>query len=105
MEASDMSDVIHFYFEEDSKYASAEQAESISKLRNQLYLMYNQIYKYGMSGSRSSRAYMPKGSSADYGFDDDGLGAVGESKPYIPPTDFNPESVNPFGPDLDAPLN
>lgn len=100
-----MTDVIHFYFEEDSRYGTGEQAEAVSKLRNELYLLYNQTYKYGMSGSRSGRSYVPKGSASDYGFNDDGLGAVGERKPYIPPTDFNPNAANPFGPDLDAPLN
>lgn len=100
-----MTDVIHYYFEEDARYASGEEAESLSKLRTQLYLLYGKTYRYGFSGSKSGKSYIPQGAAADYGFNDDGLGVQGETKPYIPPTYFNPDSAMPFGADLDAPLN
>jgi hypothetical protein len=105
MDAAEMVDIIHYYFEDDARYASGEQAEAIGKLRNQLYLLYGKTYRYGASGSAPGRSYMPKGASVDYGFNDDGLGVPSETKPYVPPTDFNPDSAMPFGSDLDAPLN
>lgn len=107
MEASEMVDVIHYLFEEDaSRYSSGEQAEAVSAMRTQLYLSYGKTYQYAVKGSKSSgKSYIPKGAAADYGFDDDPLaGMSGETKSYIPPTDFNPDSALPFGSDLDAPL-
>jgi hypothetical protein len=108
MEASEMLDVIHYLFEEDtSRYSSGEQAEAVSAMRTQLYLSYNKTYQYGGSGKNSSggRSYMPKGSSVDYDFDDDPLmGGGGDTKAYIAPTTFNPDSTMPFGSDLGAPL-
>ena len=107
MEASDMVDVIHYLFEEDaSRYSSGEQAEAVSAMRTQLYLSYGKTYAYTISSKSSTgKSYIPKGAAADYGFDDDPLAsAKGPTKGYIPPTDFNPDSVLPFGSDLDAPL-
>lgn len=107
MEASDMVDVIHYLFEEDtSRYSSGEQAEAVSAMRTQLYFSYNKTYPYAVSSkSNSGRSYIPKGASSDFGFTDDPLaGSNGATKSYIPPTDFNPDSALPFGSDLDAPL-
>ena len=93
MELSDMVDVLHFYFEDDSRYASAEEAEAVSALRSSLYsTMYNTKYVYAMksgSGSNRSNEFSP---------------VTDELKPYIAPTEFDPTSSNPFGSVLDAPI-
>lgn len=99
-----MVDVMHYFMEEDMRYSSAEQAEAVSGYRTQLYLLYGKPYKYGIAGNKKSgRNYIPKNASPDEGFDDP-LFNQGETKPYIPPTEFNPNSALPFGMNLDAPL-
>lgn len=99
-----MTDVMHYLMEDDLRYASAEQAEAISAFRTQVYLMYGKTYKYAVqSKQQGGRSYIPKNAGNDFGFDDPAFNS-GETKPYIPPTNFNPDSALPFGSDLDAPL-
>ena len=91
LDSADMVDVIHYFFDEDMRYASYESALMHSKLREQIYgSLYEKHYKYAMKDSSSG-----SGSSS---MDD-------EIKPYVPPTEFDPESSNPFGKVLDAPIS
>lgn len=90
-----MLDVLHFFFEEDSKFATAEQAESVSAGRTALYKdLYNVEYKYKIKSSSKRTS-----SSSEFSYSD-----PDEVKPYIPPTEFDPDSFNPFGEVLDAPI-
>lgn len=93
MELSNMLDVVHFMFEEDSRYSSSEEAESVSAMRAALYAqMYLTTYRYAVHGpSRSNSA-----NSFEY--------SSNEIKPYIPPTEFDPDARSPFGTVLDAPI-
>jgi hypothetical protein len=105
MDASDMVDILHYFFEEDNKFDSGEQAEAVSGMRTELYKLYERTYAYGVksSNSASNRAYV--GNGATDGFD--GLPFDPENapvKPFVPSTDFNPESSNPFGGVLDVPM-
>jgi hypothetical protein len=94
MELSDMLDVIHFFFEEDSRFVSAEEAEGVSGLRTSLYRnMYGTSYRYGSSKSKNT------GLSADSYSEFSDV-----TKPYIPPTEFDPGRPNPYGSLLDAPI-
>lgn len=102
-----MLDVLHYFFEEDVKTISTgEQAESIDAMRTQLYRLYDKTYIYGAkkgsSTSNSGRAYV----TGDYEFPADVPfdPSAQETKPFVPPTEFNPESSMPFGGVLDAPL-
>lgn len=89
LDSADMVDVIHYFFDEDMRYASYESALMHGKLREQIYgSLYEKHYKYAMKDSTDS------GSSS----------AEGATKPYVPPTEFNPESPSPFGKVLDAPI-
>jgi hypothetical protein len=93
MNMSDMLDVIHFMFEEDSRYLSQEEVESVSATRTQVYeTLYGVTYNYKVK-ARS------KTNSTSTGVPD-----LDEVKPYVPPTEFDPESSNPFGSLLEAPL-
>lgn len=88
-----MLDVLHFFFEEDSRYHTGEEAKGVEALRVALYeTMYKTTYRYraGNGGSAPNA----RGYAAD-NF---------ETKSYIPPTDFDPEASNPFGAALEAPL-
>lgn len=106
MEAADMLDVLHYMFEEDvARLTTAEQSDAVSAMRTTLYGLYNKPYRYGTksSGSSSSgRQYV----SGDYDFKTDVPfdPASQAPKPFVPATDFNPESSMPFGSVLDAPL-
>lgn len=84
-----MVDVIHYFFDEDMRYASYESALMHGKLREQVFgSLYEKQYRYAMKDSTDTGA-----SSVE-----DGI------KPYVPPTEFNPESSSPFGKVLDAPI-
>ena len=92
-----MLDVLHFFFEEDYRYSTAEQAKAVEGLRTSLYeTMYHTKYKYiAGNGGNSNKSFNGDG---DFNFDS------GKTKSYIPPTDFNPDSGLPFGEVLEAPL-
>lgn len=91
---SDMLDIVHFFFEEDSRYQSQEEVESVSAVRSQIYeTLYGVPYRYKAKSSGKTK------SNTTSDFPD-----VDEVKPYIPPTEFDPESSNPFGSSLEAPL-
>jgi hypothetical protein len=113
MEASDMVDVIHYLFEEDTVFFSTEQAAYKDSLRGNLYRdMYEREYKYVNKSS----------SDGSYGMDtlDAPLNATEEpveqdkirvfsprektAKPYSPPTQVKADDIKPFGSVLDAPI-
>ena len=87
-----MLDLIHYFFEEDARYSTAEEAEAVSELRAVIYgMLYGTTYKYRVQKKSGV------GSSGNYGTED--------IKPYIPPTEFDADSYLPFGSTLDAPLS
>jgi hypothetical protein len=108
METSKMLDVIHFYFEEDSRFSTGEEVEAVSKMRTELYKLYGVTYKYGVkksgSSSTSGRRYVSDSDSSDnFGLSEFDPNSQ-EVKEYVEPTEFNPDSSMPFGNILDAPL-
>ena len=114
LESSDMLDVIHFMFEEDMFAATGEESEHKSKIRTTLYReFYNKHYDYQVSSS-SSGVSNADGTllpplDEEYGIQEFNANAQDspvktKPKPYVPATNFNPNSVLPFGKDIDAPL-
>lgn len=112
MDAADMLDVVHYFFEEDIlRFANSEHAEAASRVRTSIYEnMYDTEYKYEFVSSdkgaqNSGRSYISD--DVDDPFDD--LTPMSTKpkklKPYIPPTEFDPDSYNPFGSTLDSPFN
>jgi hypothetical protein len=99
MPASDMCDVIHYFFEVDNLGEENWLDAKVSMRRNIYRKLYDRPYtwKDGVSGS---------GSSSEYGTQEVGGDSSlrYEHKSYIPPTPFNPDAPNPFGAVLDAPL-
>ena len=82
-----MLDVLHYYLDEDFRYATPESAQMHTKVRESIFgIMYGTSYGYGV-----------KESSGEI----DSAGVKG----YIPPTEFNADSPDPFGGILDAPIN
>lgn len=109
LDMSDMVDVLHYMFEEDMRFVSAEQAEAISKSRSMLYRdMYSKEYMYKFStgiGSVASSIDPPLGyddASDIRPFDAERQAGV---KSYVSPTKIEEDSTRPFGTTLDAPLN
>lgn len=90
MEMSQMLDVVHYFFEEDSRFSTAEEAQAVSEMRATIYgALYGTTYKYRIKSSNNERA-------GEYG--------TGDVKPYIPPTEFDADTGMPLGNVLDAPL-
>lgn len=115
LDSPDMVDVIHYIFEEDLDVATAEQAEARDNYRNYLYGdLYNTPYRYASTKSKMSTNYDMLDDPLDDMLVEDSLTDVDidipavkkPPKPYVPPTNFNPNLENPFaGSKLDAPLN
>lgn len=106
-----MVDIIHYYFEEDMNYSTAEQSEARTKTREDLYSkMYGRSYKYSNKTSQTSRTY-----TEDYGditpesnvpnADIQPFNPKKQpTKAYVPPTEFDETAADPFGAILDSPL-
>lgn len=89
MEASEMLDVLHYFFEEDNNFISQEHAIITERRRIRLYRnMYGVEYPYAVIEKAASE-------SSENGE---------QVKPYIEPTEFDPDSSNPFGAVLDSPI-
>lgn len=116
MDGSDMLDVLHLFFEEDNYYSSEEELVSRSNIRTSLYEnLYDLPYKYKYVPPKKPGTNSP---ASDYtpsetqNFED--LSEEESSTPFnpraerpkdfVPPTDFDGESSNPFGSVLDAPM-
>jgi hypothetical protein len=103
MEMSEMLDVLHYYMEEDYNVSTQEQIDSRSNVRKVIYKnMYNKEYRFPAGEQNNSNRVTASGLDLDDVVPVDPL--KGPTKSYVPPTDFNPDLVKPFGDVLDAPL-
>jgi hypothetical protein len=108
-----MLDVIHFLFEEDLDYSTAEQATYRSSYRQKIYKeLYQGEYSYSVASEKDGYNYdngsgLP--SDGYYGEDEDIKPFDPEReplKPFIPPTEFDSDSGLPLNSTiLEAPLN
>lgn len=108
-----MLDVLHYFFEDDMNYASAEQADARDRTREIIYQdFYNHKYAYSNTQARSN-SYSASGQGIVKDFN-----AVDEEekieafdpmkkppKPFVPATQVNAASPKPFGSVLDEPLS
>lgn len=99
MEAIDMLDVLHYLFESDSTVQSQEEFDSKQKVREVLYpLIYNEKYAYHSQNSKPNYDFdnvdFSEEEQANINFSPT---KSNTTKPYMPPTDFNPDAPNPFG--------
>lgn len=110
LDSRDMLDVLHYFFEEDMYYSSAEQAEGRDRARQQIYSQfYGSEYPYAITANKSNA----QGGMTTKNFDlDEEEGVVPfdplekskPTKPFVPPTPVNAKSSQPFGSVLDGPL-
>lgn len=114
LDASDMLDVIHYFFEEDVRYTTAEEAKALDQLRTNLYRdLYDRPYKYA---SKPSSGFSTAGGSFDLEPENPEPVSQEEVKPfnprqhkeptksYIPATALTDDDADPFGGVLDAPI-
>jgi hypothetical protein len=110
MEASDMLDVIHYYFEDDHRYASFDEASFKDQFRSSIFKnLYDSEYSFGQSND----------DTPDYRDNELELDAPLENekeviepfnpraksvKRFIEPTNFDEDSSKPFGSVLDGPI-
>lgn len=87
-----MLDVFHFFFEDDHRYQTPEEAKGVEAIRAAIYeTMYRKNYKYKVSGSVNNN-------TSGFAYNSN------ETKPYIPPTEFDPEVGLIFGNNVESPL-
>lgn len=109
-----MLDVIHYFFDQDNNYSTAEQAEAHSAVRRAVFReWYGTAYRYGIP--EKTQAF---GEQAFFATEEDNTNSEvvpvdpfkkvrkteEAPKPFIPATDFNENSDKPFGSVLDAPI-
>ena len=110
-----MLDVLHYFFEEDLFYSSAEQAEGRDRSRVAIYQdFYNSSYVYSAALSSSAGGKGFTKNFDDYEFMSeeeeekivpfDPLQKQKAIKPFIKPTTVNAAASQPFGETLDGPL-
>ena len=111
MDASDMLDVIHFFFEEDMNFASKEEADARSNSREIIYQdFYDYAYRYGSSKSTSSTASQGR-YYIEEGIEESEESIVpfdplkGPTKAFVPATPVDASMSKPFGAVLDEPLS
>lgn len=118
MDAEDMLDVLHFFFESETAFVSPEQASEMTRIRKRLYEgLYERKYKYGQAVTDTEFKSKVQGQASDgsfdeYPYDDEDVSDLQPfdparppmtHKPFVPATDFNPESDDPFDGLLDGP--
>ena len=113
MNLVDMLDVIHYFFESDISVTNAEQLEARDRARKMIYRdFYGYEYEYGVSNSYSESS-LSNAVGAPLNLEDieDEKPVVPfdpmkrPTKPFIPATQGNASSLQPFGTLLDGPLS
>jgi hypothetical protein len=112
MDASDMLDVIHYFFEDDYRYSTNEESVYKDEFRKSFYRgVYSYEYKYGSDQSSTNSSYRD--------FDASPTSSLEEVEEVIQP--FNPreqkatkafieatpiagDEIKPFGSILDGPI-
>lgn len=110
MEASEMLDVLHYFFEEDHFYVNEEQAQYRPKFRQQIYsTMYGIDYTYNTQGTSNDSAMDSLESPEDLEEPEEAVNpfnprAKKETKVFLEPTLPLENAQKPFGDILDMPL-
>jgi hypothetical protein len=94
LEVSDMLDVVHYLFEEDAVISSEAEFETKNNARD---IIYETVYERKFAYSSKKKKDFDEYSSEP--FDKDGNyvpSTTNYVKPYIPPTNFDPDASNPY---------
>ena len=105
MDFDDMLDVLHYFFEDDMDFSTAEQAEARDKTRSSVYQnLYNRTYKYGRASGTTRDFSEIEDIDTPQEAPIEPFNPAIRTKPYVAPTQLNPDSQRPFGSVLDAPF-
>jgi hypothetical protein len=106
MDSAEMLDVVHVIFEED--YTNATSGEQVDAKNNVRKIIYREFYEREYNYDSSSKTEYSDLEAEESGYDYSDVvpfdPAKAERKPFVPSTDFDPNSELPFGKTLDAPL-
>ena len=94
-----MLDVIHYLFEQDATVTSEAEFETKNSIRDVIYeTVYDRKFAYSTKSSKDFSSDAQAGNSEPFDeFDNYVPSKTNRVKPYVPPTNFNPDSDNPFG--------
>ena len=102
METSNMLDVLHFLFESDTDYVSQEQVQGRDATRK---IIYRSLYDIDYAYLRYHKEPDGGFSEQERDFAMPNTTPDDQIKPYMPPTQFDPNANNPFQGTLrEAPL-
>ena len=102
-----MLDVVHYLFEKDATITSEAEFDTKNSVRDIIYeTVYERKFAYSAKNSKDFSSDARSRNSEPFDeFDNYVPSTTNNVKPYIPPTNFNPDSDNPFGSVLrEAPL-
>jgi hypothetical protein len=112
MDASDMLDVIHYFFEEDFRYSTNEESIYKDEFRKSFYKkVYKYDYRYVSESETSDRAYrdfdadaMEEADAPQETIEPFNPRARKSSKAFIEATPIVGDESTPFGSILDGPI-
>jgi len=102
-----MLDVVHYYFEQDHRYSTFEEASFKDQFRSSIFKnLYNSKYDFGFTEDDAIPDYRNSeiGPEEKPEIIEPFNPRAKNVKGYVPPTDFNENSTKPFGSVLDEPL-
>lgn len=105
MDVSDMLDVIHYFYDESMNYSTLEQGKWADSRRERIFEdLYGVEYRYKSFADEKEN----KNEFGSYDEEEEIVtfnpSVKSETKSYIPPTQINADSSDPFGGILDAPI-
>ena len=94
-----MLDVIHYLFEQDATITSEAEFDTKNSVRDVIYeTVYGRKFAYSTKNNKDFSSNAQAGNSEPFDeFDNYVPNTSNNVKPYVPPTNFNPDSDNPFG--------
>lgn len=102
-----MLDVLHVFLEESYSLSTNEHVLRVSAARESIYQnLYEVEYPYAADRPNNASKFS---NPEDFDVEDDESEEIKifnpkARKPYVPPTNVNPDSAKPFGSILDAPI-
>lgn len=106
-----MLDVVHYFFEEDHRYSTFEEASFKDQFRSSIFKnLYDSNYAFGSTDGSETTDY--RSGQIDSELSAEATPEIIEPfnpraknvKGYVPPTNLNENSSKPFGSILDEPL-
>ena len=94
-----MLDIVHYLFDQHATVTSEAEFDTKNSVRDIIYeTVYARKFAYSAKNSKDFSSDAQAGNSEPFDeFDNYVPNKTNNVKPYVPPTNFNPDSDNPFG--------